>query len=271
MNNKKCIYLITNDFDTKKYIGVAEDFDKRMYQHSIGHDAEHSYIDKSILQHGWKHFTATIIDNYTTLEERKELEKYYIQLYKTHRSEGGYNLTFGGEDLFGSVNLKGSLNPRAQLTEEDVKNIRIRRMNGERLSDVYEDYKDRLDGNKRAGFSKIWLHESWIEVCEEFKGNYPKVKNNFFATKRYNILSSYDLDFLIDYFKWFGPPSKYNEVYKKFKNKVDWETFQEICKNKVEELYGSKSTRRYKKQIGKLEKEIQAYRNELLNEPVYYE
>lgn len=52
MNKEKCIYLIKNNFDNKQYIGVAENFDKRMYQHAIGHDAEHSYIDKSILEHG---------------------------------------------------------------------------------------------------------------------------------------------------------------------------------------------------------------------------
>ena len=33
-------------------------------------------------------------------------------------------------------------------------------MNGERLADVYEDYKDKVEGDKRAGFSKLWLHES---------------------------------------------------------------------------------------------------------------
>ena len=52
MNYTNCIYLITNKLNQKQYIGVAKDFIQRMYQHSIGHDAKHSYIDKSILQHG---------------------------------------------------------------------------------------------------------------------------------------------------------------------------------------------------------------------------
>ena len=52
MNYIKCIYLITNKITHKQYIGVAENFTKRMYQHSISHDAEHSYIDKSILKYG---------------------------------------------------------------------------------------------------------------------------------------------------------------------------------------------------------------------------
>jgi hypothetical protein len=39
---------------------------------------------------------------------------------------------------------KGSGNGRAKLTEQDVYDIRLRRKNGETLSEVYEDYKDLL-------------------------------------------------------------------------------------------------------------------------------
>lgn len=52
MNYINCVYLITNKLNNKKYIGVAKDFNQRMYQHSIGHDSSHSYIDKSILKNG---------------------------------------------------------------------------------------------------------------------------------------------------------------------------------------------------------------------------
>lgn len=36
---------------------------------------------------------------------------------------------------------KGSQNGRSKLTEEDVLAIRLRRKNGEKQSEVYEDYK----------------------------------------------------------------------------------------------------------------------------------
>lgn len=216
MNINNCVYLITNDFDDKKYIGVAKNFNNRMYQHACAHDKEHSYIDKSIEAHGWEHFTSVIIDNYIDDKDRVEKEKKYIKEYHTHRSEGGYNLTWGGDDYFGDIDVKGEKNGRAQLTEEDVKKIRYRRMNGERLSTVYEDYKNKLDGDKRAGFSKIWLHESWINVCEEFKGNYPEVNPKFFAAIKRNNLTEYDLSFLTDYFKWNGP-IKYDGIYPIFK------------------------------------------------------
>lgn len=268
MNYKNCVYLITNKINNKQYIGVSKDFNNRMYQHSVGHDAEHSYIDKSILQHGWENYEVVIIDNYSTEEEKRSLEQKYIKEYKTHRSQGGYNLTWGGDDTC-FPNTQGENNPRAQLTEEDVRHIRERRMNGERLSDVYEDYKDKLTGNKRAGFSKIWLHESWTHVCPEFKGKYPAISNKHFATKRNNTLETYDYDFLEDYFKWFGPLPRYNEIYKVFKGRIDWESFQEICKQIVEKLYGNKSARRYRNVNGETQKRIDAFRQELQEEPVY--
>ena len=267
MNKQNCVYLIINTINNKKYVGVAKDFDKRMYQHSIGHDKDKSYIDKAILKYGWENFEVHIIDNYDNLENRKQLEQFYIKQYQTHRSQGGYNLTWGGDDTC-FPDVSGENNPRSQFTEEDVRDIRERRMKGERLADVYEDYKDKIVGDKRAGFSKIWLHESWINICPEFKGHYPSIDTKQFATIRRNELNDDDKDFLIKYFKWNGPV-KYNEIYKTFKTKIDWQSFQEVCKSIVEELYGNKSTRRYRDKNGVTEKTIQQYRIELGKEPQY--
>lgn len=268
MNYTNCIYLITNKLNQKQYIGVAKDFTQRMYQHSIGHDAEHSYIDRSILQHGWENYEVVIVDNYSTEKDRKELEQKYIKQYHTHRSEGGYNLTWGGDDTC-FPDVRGQNNPRAQLTEEDVRNIRERRMNGERMSTVYEDYKDKLQGNKRAGFSKIWLHESWLNICSEYKGHYPQIDNKYFAAITKNELNQYDIDYLNDYFKWFGPINKYNEIYKIFKGRIDWESFQKLCGEIIEKLYGNKSTRRYRNKNGETQKRIDMFRAELGEEPKY--
>ena len=39
---------------------------------------------------------------------------------------------------------KGSKNGRAKITEDDVRQIRLRRKNGETLKNVYADYADKL-------------------------------------------------------------------------------------------------------------------------------
>lgn len=268
MNKKKCVYLITTDFNDKKYIGVAEDFDRRMYQHQYYHDANHSYIDNSIREHGWEHYKVIIIDHYSSLEERKQLEQKYIKLYHSHRSENGYNLTWGGDDAC-FPDMKGENNPRAQLTTDDVKSIRMRRMNGERLSDVYEDYKEKCPGGKRGGFSKVWLHESWLDICPEFKGKYPQVSTQHYKSITKNILDEKDQEYLIKYFKWHGPIPKYNIIFQNFKNKIDWESFQKLCGSIVTSLYGNPSNRKYHKKTGKLQKEIEQYKLELGEEPIY--
>lgn len=259
------IYKISNNYNNKVYIGLTNDVERRMYQHKIGHDAKHSAIDKAILKHGWENFNYEIIDQSDSREVIKQLEQFYIQQYDSYLH--GYNCTLGGDDVIHLLDVKGEKNPRAQLTEEDVVQIRIRRMNGERLSDVYEDYKEKLQGGKRDGFSKVWLHESWPDVCAEFKGQYPKIDSSCFATKRRNELTNEDITLLTKYFKWHGP-IKYNSLYHNFKNKVDWQTFQETCKQIVDGLYGNKDRRKNTKRNGILENQIKQYRDELSEEPI---
>jgi group I intron endonuclease len=151
-NNKNVVYIIKNDFNDKVYVGVTNNLKRRMYQHSIGKDAEHSPIDRSILIHGWCHFYYEVLDHYTDLEDRRTKEIYYIRLYNSYHN--GYNANEGG-DVIVSIDTRGEKNPRAQITEQDVIDIRKRRMNGERLDSVYEDYKDKMPGGKRSGFSKV--------------------------------------------------------------------------------------------------------------------
>ena len=69
------------------------------------------------------------------------------------------------------------------------------------MSDVYNDYKDQLQGNKRAGFSKMWLHDSWPDICEEYKGHYPSIDTKYYSAIRKNELDEMDYDFLENYFK----------------------------------------------------------------------
>lgn len=55
----------------------------------------------------------------------------------------------------------GSSNGRARLTEEDVKNIRLRRKQGENIKTVYQDYKDKLT---YGSFSNVWTYQNWKNI-----------------------------------------------------------------------------------------------------------
>ena len=55
----------------------------------------------------------------------------------------------------------GSQNGRSKLTEQEVFNIRTRRKNGEKLSDVYADYSDRMT---YKSFSNVWTYQNWKNI-----------------------------------------------------------------------------------------------------------
>ena len=55
----------------------------------------------------------------------------------------------------------GTSNGRALVTENDVRNIRLRKIKGESSKQVYEDYKDIL---KLPSFYDIWSNRSWKNV-----------------------------------------------------------------------------------------------------------
>ena len=56
---------------------------------------------------------------------------------------------------------KGSSNGRAKLTESDVRNIRIRRKNGEALQEVYQDYQNKLT---LGSFANVWSYQNWKNI-----------------------------------------------------------------------------------------------------------
>jgi group I intron endonuclease len=52
----------------------------------------------AVLKYGFNAFEKKIVC-YCSKSELDELERYYIKAYKTHRSMGGYNITWGGDGV----------------------------------------------------------------------------------------------------------------------------------------------------------------------------
>ena len=61
-------------------------------------------IDRAIAKYGWKSFKYSVVeriegnDKKEVRERLNELEVKYIALRKTHHTQGGYNVTWGGSD-----------------------------------------------------------------------------------------------------------------------------------------------------------------------------
>lgn len=94
------IYKITNIISNQSYIGFTVDFKKRIKQHIK--NAE-KYPNKTNLYHdlkklGISNFTTEILyQSKERLHTLKEMETFFIKKYKTHISQNGYNLTWGGD------------------------------------------------------------------------------------------------------------------------------------------------------------------------------
>ena len=56
---------------------------------------------------------------------------------------------------------QGSLNGRAKLTEEDVRQIRLRRKNGENIRIVYKDYEEKIT---YGSFTNVWTYQNWKNI-----------------------------------------------------------------------------------------------------------
>lgn len=110
---------------------------------------------------------------YDNLERRQEV----YELYKDRIGDSGFNKIWKGEtwktikmEVYTPENKKfhlhdtankGSKNGRARLTEDDVYIIRLRRKNGEQLSKVYDDYKDKLT---LGSFKNVWSYQNWKNI-----------------------------------------------------------------------------------------------------------
>ena len=93
------IYLITNDINSKVYVGqTIQSLNKRFNGHccySKSDKSNNMYIKRAIHKYGRDKFHISLLEECPT-EELNNREKYWIDFYESYNS--GYNLTKGGQD-----------------------------------------------------------------------------------------------------------------------------------------------------------------------------
>lgn len=148
-----------------KYVGKGVDVHKRMIRSHYDNKA----LGRAIEKYGYDAFEKEVVC-YCSEEELNELEKHYIKLLHTHRSENGYNLTWGGDGvgagedhpLFG---INGEAHPSwgRKHSEETLK----------KLSDSHKGVRHSEEAKRKIADAK--------------KGQ----KNPFFGHKYANATSKY--------------------------------------------------------------------------------
>lgn len=102
MSSKYVVYKHTNIIDGKVYIGITNKVTNLNKRWLNGKGYEHnSYFSAAIAKYGWENFHHEIIDEANTQEEINQKEKYWIAYYQTTDRNKGYNLTQGGEGIWG--------------------------------------------------------------------------------------------------------------------------------------------------------------------------
>jgi group I intron endonuclease len=87
------IYLWSLD-GVPKYVGKSVDVYRRMHKDHRDNKA----LSRAIQKYGFEAFEKDVVC-FCEADELNKLEKYYIKKYHTHRSENGYNLTWGGDGV----------------------------------------------------------------------------------------------------------------------------------------------------------------------------
>ena len=99
MENKVGIYCFENTLDGKKYIGKSKNIKYRTRQHIYdlrkGHD-ESCILQNAWSKHGEEYFKIYIVEE-CSIELLNEKEIYWIRELHSHKSENGYNVTWGGD------------------------------------------------------------------------------------------------------------------------------------------------------------------------------
>lgn len=154
------IYKITNKINNKIYIGLTtESLEKRWRTHKSSVGKKNHPLYNSMKKRGVCNFCIEQIDSADNIEKLGELERFYIQKYKSNNPKYGYNITAGGE------HNQLDANPKAKLSMEDVINIRkLYKESKLNCKQAYELYKHKI---KYGPFERCWEGRSWSSVMPE--------------------------------------------------------------------------------------------------------
>lgn len=104
------VYMHTVLANGKRYIGQTSLSVNRRWGLN-GYRYKGQLFYNAIQKYGWENIKHEILATDLSQKEADELERFYIQKYKTDNSEYGYNITPGGKDGAGSP---GGKNPNAR-------------------------------------------------------------------------------------------------------------------------------------------------------------
>ena len=147
---KRFIYCYTNKINGHKYIGQTNDLEKRHRGHKsdANNKNSHSYnypFHAAIRKYGIDNFSFDVIDEALSIEESNKKEIYWIEKCHSHISQGGYNITRGGDGHNGQkVPWEMLVEKGKVFTAQEIIDIQNKLIAGAIYNDLIEEYKPRL-------------------------------------------------------------------------------------------------------------------------------
>jgi group I intron endonuclease len=137
----------------KKYVGVTNNFSKRMREHKGCYKKNH-LLYRAIKKYSWNKFNHEIIFQTKNKDYAyKEAESFFIMEYNSNNPEFGYNLTSGGEGTSGYI-VSDSTRKKQSLAKK-----------GRKLS------KEHAEKLRNSNKGRIVSTETKQKISEKLKGN----------------------------------------------------------------------------------------------------
>lgn len=176
------IYIITNIYNSKVYIGQTIDYSRRIKEHLYYKKRSHNpYIENAIIKYGINNFTHKVLFKFSCENSnifRKildSMEKYYIAKYKSNSPNRGYNLTSGGGGMSGY-----------KITEAHRENLRKSHIGWvpteetrKRMSKAQKGLKKPMSDKGRSNISKSHLGKPSLrkrKICQYDKNTLKLIK-----------------------------------------------------------------------------------------------
>ena len=126
------IYLIENDINEHKYIGLTTRTVEERWKEHLRHSSE--VIGKAILKYGKEHFTITTLEECPD-EALDEREQYWISYYDSYNN--GYNCTEGGRRSGKNIEVPSKYKVIKELWDEGLGQKDIKEQTGFNIETVH--------------------------------------------------------------------------------------------------------------------------------------
>ena len=210
------IYKITEKENPNMfYIGKSNNIERRFKEHIQKSYAQSRIpFDDYISKKGKDAFNYEILEE-CSLEELNQKEAYWIKKLKAKES--------GNKFDGGLTNVIGENNPKAKLTEDDVKKIRKAYTEHKKQKEVYEDFKDKISFGY---FQNLWQGRAWSHIMPEVFTEENKKYYIYQNSKGENGSSAKFTDQEVINIRKRYVEETAKQIYEDYKDRVSYQAFQ---------------------------------------------